>query len=70
MFCTVSLPRKWSIRNTCDSSNTSCTDRLSATAESRSCPNGFSRTIRAPWFRPDSPRLVTMPADAAGGTAR
>ena len=29
MFCAASLPRKWSIRKICDSSNASCTKSLS-----------------------------------------
>src|SRR6476660_6250705 len=33
MLSTDSLPRKWSMRNTCDSSKTSCTARFRARAE-------------------------------------
>ena len=42
MFCAGSLPRKWSMRKIWSSSNTSCNSALSATALSRSVPNGFS----------------------------
>src|SRR6185437_8892379 len=39
MLSTDSLPRKWSMRNTCDSSKTSWTASFSARAEARSVPN-------------------------------
>ena len=70
MFCAASLPRKWSIRKICDSSNTECTKSLSRTALSRSCPNGFSMTTRAFSVSPAS-RSIAMTASAArGGTDR
>ena len=37
MFCAASLPRKWSMRKTCDSSKTWWTKSLSFTALSKSC---------------------------------
>ena len=46
MFCAASLPRKWSIRKTCDSSKVSCTWALRSIALARSVPNGFSITTR------------------------
>ena len=48
MFCAASLPRKWSMRKTCDSSKVSCTWALRWIALSRSVPNGFSITTREP----------------------
>jgi hypothetical protein len=45
MFCTVSLPRKWSMRKTWLSS-TRATRPLSSRAEVRSWPKGFSTTTR------------------------
>ncbi len=46
MFWTASLPRKWSMRKICSSSKYWCSMSLSATAEARSVPNGFSMTTR------------------------
>ncbi len=70
MFCAASLPRKWSIRKTCDSSNTSWTKSLSRIALSRSEPNGFSMTTRESMTRSAS-RSIEMTAVAAfGGTDR
>ncbi len=43
---------------------------LRATAESRSCPNGFSTMIRAPAAHPDASRWPTTSANNEGGTAR
>ena len=70
MFCTVSLPRKWSIRKICDSSKTPWTIALSARAEARSVPNGFSRMTRPSPVRPLAPSASAMPAKATGGTER
>jgi hypothetical protein len=64
------LSEEWSIRNTCDSSNTAWTVWFSDRAEARSVPNGFSMIIRARSARPVRRRVSTMPADAAGGTER
>ena len=47
MFWAASLPRKWSIRKTCDSSKVWWTRALRSIAEARSVPNGFSITTRA-----------------------
>ena len=68
-FCTASLPRKWSIRNTCDSSSTECTIALSSRADRRSDPNGFSSTTRAASVMSASPRPWAIAAKALGGTA-
>ena len=70
MLSTDSLPRKWSIRKTCDSSKTACTVWFSARAEARSVPNGFSMMTRDPSARPAAPSMVTVGSKAAGGTAR
>src|SRR5712671_3613550 len=48
MLSTHSLPRKWSIRKTCDSSKIACTVLFSAWAEARSVPNGFPMMTREP----------------------
>ena len=70
MFCAASLPRKWSIRNTWDSSKASCTKPLSWTALGKSCPNGFSITTRAFSARSASRSMVITDAAALGGTER
>ena len=70
MFCTASLPRKWSIRKICDSSNAVRSVAFSARADARSVPNGFSMITRASAFRPVVRSSVTTPADADGGTDR
>ena len=46
MFCAASLPRKWSIRKICSSSNRSWIALLSSRALARSTPNGFSMMTR------------------------
>ena len=58
MFWAASLPRKWSIRKICSSRKTSCTSALSATADARSVPNGFSMMIRDRSTRPGRLELV------------
>ena len=71
MLSTDSLPRKWSIRNTCDSLNTLCTAWSSLRAESRSVPNGFSMMTRVrPVASPESPSMPTIEVNATGGMAR
>jgi hypothetical protein len=40
---------------------------LSARAEARSCPNGFSTTMRAPSAQPDPARWSTMVGKSSGG---
>src|SRR5208282_3755642 len=70
MLSTDSLPRKWSMRKTWDSSKTACTAWFSARAESRSVPNGFSMMTRAPAASPAAPSMPTTEVNAAGGTAR
>src|SRR6516165_12379955 len=70
MLSTDSLPRKWSIRNTCDSPKWACTVAFKARAEARSVPNGFSMMIRDPGARPAAPSMPTVGSKAAGGTAR
>ena len=71
MFCTSSLPRKWSIRKIWVSSNTEWSSTLRARAESRSVPNGFSRITRtrSP-ARSVAPMAVTTSLMAKGGTER
>ena len=70
MFCADSLPRKWSIRKICDSSNVWCTRSLSATALSRSVPNGFSMTTRECSTSFASCSISITETAAAGGTLR
>src|SRR5579862_5593431 len=71
MLSTDSLPRKWSMRNTCDSENTACTASLSARADARSVPKGFSMMTRVRSVAsPDLPSIPTTEVNAAGGTAR
>jgi hypothetical protein len=55
MFWAASFPRKWSIRKTCSSSNTSWTTEFRWRAEGRSVPNGFSMMMRARSVRPVQP---------------
>ena len=45
--CTDIFPRKWSIRYSRDSRSIARSDALSACADARSWPNGFSTTTRA-----------------------
>ena len=70
MFCAASLPRKWSIRKICSSSKTWCTSLLSATAEARSVPNGFSMMIRDRSTSPASSSWWITSSAALGGTER
>lgn len=58
------------MRKIADSGNASCNRRLSARAEARSCPNGFSTTTRAPRLSPVALRLLMTSWNMAGGTAR
>jgi hypothetical protein len=68
MLSTDSLPRKWSMRNTCDSSKTACTASFSARAEARSVPNGFSTITRASVARLVAPSTPTTEVNAPGAT--
>ena len=71
MLSTDSLPRKWSILKTRDSSKTECTTSFSFRADSRSSPNGFSMiTFASPLFRPQAPSSVITVLNADGGTAK
>ena len=70
MLSTDSLPRKWSIRKTCDSSKTRWIVSLSTRADLRSVPKGFSTTTLALLERPVAPSMPTTEAKAPGGTAR
>ncbi len=70
MFCAASLPRKWSMRKIWDSSKVSCTKSLSATALSKSVPNGFSITTRERSTRLASRSMVITSRAAFGGTER
>jgi hypothetical protein len=71
MLSTDSLPRKWSIRKICDSSNTACTAWFSARAEARSVPNGFSMMTRVRSVAsPEAPSMPTTEVNATGGMAR
>jgi len=75
MFWTVSLPREWSIRKTWSSWKTFSTSSLSAFADLRSVPNGFSiRILRVLPFgalaMPAAPRLRTMSGKVGGGVAQ
>ncbi len=70
MFWAASLPRKWSMRKTCDSSKTSCTRAFSAFADSRSVPKGFSITTRERSTRSHSSSWCSTSSAALGGTDR
>ena len=70
MFCAASLPRKWSIRKTCDSSNVSWTCALRWIALARSVPNGFSMTTRERATRSASRSMSMTDSAAFGGTDR
>ena len=70
MLSAASLPRKWSMRKIWSSANTSCTVSLSARADSRSVPNGFSMITRARSARPASPSVRMIGPAAGGGTDR
>src|SRR6266511_328111 len=69
MFCTGSLPRKWSIRNTLDSGRYLRSTRFSSLAEARSRPNGFSTTRRAPRALPEAASPLVTVANMLGGVA-
>ncbi len=58
------------MRNTWDSSKTACTVWLSARADARSVPNGFSMITREFSARPQLPSIPTTDPKAPGGTAR
>ena len=70
MFCAASLPRKWSMRKTCDSANVWCTKSLSRIAVSRSSPNGFSMITREFPTRSASRSIAITAWAARGGTER
>ena len=70
MFCAASLPRKWSIRNTWSSSNTSRTNEFSRRALWRSVPKGFSMITRDRSVSPASPSVRTTASAAWGGMLR
>ena len=70
MLSTDSFPKKWSMRKICDSSKCSVMTLLSAFADLRSCPNGFSQMTLACSLSPDSPSISTIEGNASGGTAR
>ena len=69
-FCTASLPRKWSMRNTASSPATSSSVACSERDDSRSVPNGFSTTMRASSAMPSAPSMRLIGSIAAGGTER
>ena len=52
MSSTDIFPRKWSIRYSCDSSTAEWSVAFNSLADSRSWPNGFSTTTRAPFVGP------------------
>ena len=60
MFCTASLPRKWSMRKTWSSSTTSLSAASSSREDSRSRPNGFSTTRRARSVSRSRPSMAIM----------
>ncbi len=70
MFCAASLPRKWSMRKTCDSWKVSWTRALRAIALARSVPNGFSITTRARSTRSADRSMSITGSAAFGGTDR
>jgi NADH:ubiquinone oxidoreductase subunit len=70
MFCTASLPRKWSMRKIDSSGKTRRIVSLRARAEARSRPNGFSTMIRAPSVQRAAVRLSTTAGNMLGGMAR
>ena len=69
-FWTASRPRKWSIRKTRSSGKTPWTSVLSASALSRSTPNGFSSTTRECSASPELPSVSTVAPNAFGGIER
>jgi hypothetical protein len=58
------------MRKTRSSGKTVWRTRLSSRADSRSCPNGFSMTTRAPSAAPDLPSCSMTVAKSDGGIAR
>ena len=70
MFCAGSLPRKWSMRKMRSSAKTACNSSFSATALSRSVPNGFSMMMRERPTRSASASRRTAGSAASGGTLR
>jgi hypothetical protein len=70
MFSAASLPRKWSIRKICDSSNTWWTKLLSRIALARSSPKGFSITTLELSTKSASRSMVITALAALGGTDR
>ncbi len=70
MLSAASLPRKWSIRKICDSSNSSCSRWFSTIADARLVPNGFSMMMRDRAANPAFPIRVSASGAAAGGTLR
>ena len=58
------------MRKTSDSSKTESRERLSACADARSRPNGFSTTTRAPRAEPDRSSSAATVANMLGGIAR
>ena len=69
MFCAASLPRKWSMRKICSSSNTLWTMAFSSRALAMSVPNGFSSTTLEPSARPGVPNQADHLAGRGGGDA-
>ena len=70
MFWAASLPRKWSMRKICRSSNVSCSRALRRRALRRSVPNGFSMMIRDRSTRSASASIWTTARADLGGTLR
>ena len=58
------------MRKIADSSKTWCSVWLSARADARSRPNGFSTMRRAPLAAPDLRQAVTTVPNTLGGIAR
>jgi hypothetical protein len=69
MSCTGSLPRKWSMRNRRSSGKIAVSPALSSLAVSRSVPNGFSTTSRAPSASPASASSSATERNIEGGVA-
>ena len=66
----ASFPRKWSIRKIASSGNTVCATRLSARAEARSRPNGFSTITRASLGQLRGAEPLITVSKSEGGIAR
>ena len=59
------------MRKIASSGKTLCSSRLSAWAEARSCPNGFSTTMRVPLgAQPESLSAWATVPNSDGGIAR